>query len=43
MGVTGRMGRLLIEEVRAADAVLAGGVSRPGSSAIVDRRSLIEI
>src|SRR3984885_14642913 len=38
MGVTGRMGRLLIEEVRAADAVLAGGVSRPGSSAITPAR-----
>jgi 4-hydroxy-tetrahydrodipicolinate reductase len=34
MGVTGRMGRLLIEEAWAADAVVAGGVSRPNSSAI---------
>jgi 4-hydroxy-tetrahydrodipicolinate reductase len=32
-GVTGRMGRLLVEEVRAAGATLAGGIARPGSSA----------
>jgi 4-hydroxy-tetrahydrodipicolinate reductase len=30
-GVTGRMGALLVEEVRAAGATLAGGISRPGS------------
>jgi 4-hydroxy-tetrahydrodipicolinate reductase len=32
-GITGRMGRLLAEEVRAAGAVLAGGVSRGGDIA----------
>jgi 4-hydroxy-tetrahydrodipicolinate reductase len=31
-GITGRMGHLLAEEVGAAGANLAGGVSRPGSS-----------
>src|SRR4051794_8675158 len=31
-GVTGRMGRLLAEEVPAAGAALVGGVGRPGSS-----------
>jgi 4-hydroxy-tetrahydrodipicolinate reductase len=31
-GVTGRMGNLLVEEVRAADAELAGGIGRPGST-----------
>ena len=31
-GVTGRMGALLAEEVRAAGATLAGGISRPGSA-----------
>ena len=30
-GITGRMGHLLVEEVRAAGADLAGGVGRPGS------------
>ena len=30
-GVTGRMGHLLVDEVRAAGADLAGGVGRPGS------------
>ena len=30
-GVTGRMGQLLVEEVRAAEATLAGGIGRPGS------------
>ena len=30
-GITGRMGRLLVEEVRTAGAELAGGISRPGS------------
>jgi 4-hydroxy-tetrahydrodipicolinate reductase len=30
-GITGRMGRLLAEEVNAAGAVLVGGVGRPGS------------
>jgi len=30
-GVTGRIGALLVEEVRAAGATLAGGISRPGS------------
>jgi 4-hydroxy-tetrahydrodipicolinate reductase len=34
-GLTGRMGKLLVEEVRAAGAELAGGVSRPGSDAPV--------
>jgi 4-hydroxy-tetrahydrodipicolinate reductase len=32
VGVTGRMGSLLVEEVPAAEAVLAGGIGRPGSS-----------
>lgn len=32
-GVAGRMGRLLVEEVRAAGATLTGGVARPGSGA----------
>jgi 4-hydroxy-tetrahydrodipicolinate reductase len=31
-GITGRMGRLLAEEVPAADATLIGGIGRPGSS-----------
>jgi 4-hydroxy-tetrahydrodipicolinate reductase len=31
-GVAGRMGQLLVEEVTAARAVLAGGIGRPGSS-----------
>ena len=31
-GITGRMGHLLVEEVRAAGADLAGGVGRPGSA-----------
>jgi 4-hydroxy-tetrahydrodipicolinate reductase len=31
-GVTGRMGRLLVEEARAAGAELAGGIGRAGSS-----------
>ena len=30
-GVTGRMGHLLVEEVRAAGADLVGGIGRPGS------------
>jgi 4-hydroxy-tetrahydrodipicolinate reductase len=30
-GITGRMGRLLAEEVRAAGATLAGGLRRPGA------------
>jgi 4-hydroxy-tetrahydrodipicolinate reductase len=30
-GITGRMGRLLVEEVRAAGAHLVGGVGRPGA------------
>lgn len=30
-GVTGRMGHLLVEEVRAAGAELVGGIGRPGS------------
>jgi len=30
-GVTGRMGSLLVEEVRSAGAELAGGIGRPGS------------
>ncbi|WP_439599283.1 4-hydroxy-tetrahydrodipicolinate reductase [Falsiroseomonas sp.] len=32
-GIAGRMGRLLVEEVRAAGASLAGGTLRPGSTA----------
>lgn len=32
-GITGRMGRLLAEEVQAAGATLAGGIGRPGSAA----------
>jgi 4-hydroxy-tetrahydrodipicolinate reductase len=32
-GITGRMGQLLVEEVRAAGAELVGGIGRPGSSA----------
>ena len=31
-GVTGRMGQLLVEEVRAAGAELTGGIGRPGSA-----------
>lgn len=31
-GIAGRMGQLLAEEVRAAGAELAGGITRPGSS-----------
>jgi len=31
-GVTGRMGQLLVEEVTAAGAELAGGIGRTGSS-----------
>ena len=31
-GITGRMGHLLAEEVRAADAELVGGIGRPGSA-----------
>ena len=31
MGITGRMGRLLAEEVPAANASLAGGIGRAGS------------
>lgn len=31
-GVTGRMGQLLVEEVRAAGAGVSGGIGRPGSS-----------
>ena len=31
-GITGRMGQLLVEEVHAAGAELAGGVGRPGSA-----------
>lgn len=30
-GITGRMGRLLVEEVDAAGAVIAGGLRRPGA------------
>jgi 4-hydroxy-tetrahydrodipicolinate reductase len=30
-GITGRMGHLLVEEVQAAGAKLAGGIGRPGS------------
>jgi 4-hydroxy-tetrahydrodipicolinate reductase len=32
VGIAGRMGRLLIEEVQAAGAVLSGGAGRPGST-----------
>lgn len=32
-GITGRMGRLLAEEVQAAGATLSGGIGRPGSDA----------
>ncbi|MSP30979.1 MAG: 4-hydroxy-tetrahydrodipicolinate reductase [Acetobacteraceae bacterium] len=31
-GITGRMGQLLIEEVRAANTTLAGGITSPGSA-----------
>jgi 4-hydroxy-tetrahydrodipicolinate reductase len=31
-GITGRMGQLLVEEVRAANAELTGGIGRPGST-----------
>jgi 4-hydroxy-tetrahydrodipicolinate reductase len=31
-GVTGRMGRLLVEEARTAGAEVAGGIGRPGSA-----------
>ncbi len=30
-GVAGRMGRMLVEETRAAGAILAGGIDRPGA------------
>ncbi|MDA8048563.1 MAG: 4-hydroxy-tetrahydrodipicolinate reductase [Rhodospirillales bacterium] len=30
-GITGRMGRLVVEEIRAAGGTLAGGVRRPGA------------
>ena len=32
MGITGRMGQLLAEEVPAAGATLAGGIGRAGSA-----------
>ena len=32
VGITGRMGHLLVEEVRAAGADLTGGIGRPGSA-----------
>jgi 4-hydroxy-tetrahydrodipicolinate reductase len=35
-GVTGRMGRLLVEEVAAAGSIVVGGTGRPGSSAAPD-------
>ena len=31
-GITGRMGQLLVEEVRTAGAELVGGIGRPGST-----------
>jgi 4-hydroxy-tetrahydrodipicolinate reductase len=31
-GITGRMGHLLAEEIRAGDAFLTGGIGRPGSA-----------
>ncbi len=31
-GITGRMGQLLVEEVRAAGATLTGGIGRPGAT-----------
>jgi 4-hydroxy-tetrahydrodipicolinate reductase len=39
-GITGRMGRLLAEEVAAAGAVLAGGLSRDGSGGFSDMAAL---
>jgi len=32
-GITGRMGRLLVEEVQAAGATISGGIDHPGSTA----------
>ncbi|WP_338664439.1 4-hydroxy-tetrahydrodipicolinate reductase [Pararoseomonas sp. SCSIO 73927] len=40
LGVTGRMGRLLVEEVAAAGAVLAGGTSRRGDGWPTDPAAL---
>ena len=39
-GSTGRMGRLLAEEVAAADATLSGGMSRDGSGGFTDIAAL---
>lgn len=39
-GITGRVGRLLAEEVAAAGAVLAGGTSRDGSGGFTDIAAL---
>ena len=39
-GITGRMGRLLAEEVAAAGADLAGGTSRDGSGGFTDVAAL---
>ena len=39
-GITGRMGRLLTEEVAAAGAALAGGTSRDGSGGFTDIAAL---
>jgi len=51
LGVTGRMGRLLVEEVRATDAILAGGCARtasppaqfPGVTLFPDIQALAEV
>ena len=42
-GITGRMGRLLAEEVEAAGAVLAGGIGRGGDMAALAARADVVI
>lgn len=42
-GITGRMGRLLTEEVATAGATLAGGTSRDGSGGFTDIAMLAEV
>lgn len=41
-GITGRMGQMLVEEVVAAGAMLAGGTSRSGSAEFADIAALAE-
>ena len=42
-GITGRMGRLLVEEVQAAGATLSGGIGRPGAAPAAGTRRLPDI